>query len=116
VNSKQRTNNFSERYNKRFNALFPTPHPSLATFVEALKTESESWATKWKEARSGKIEPRKAGEIVWPEIPSDYTEFWMLRMLSEEDEKEWKPTREVKKKKAIAALSSSSRRKRAKKV
>jgi hypothetical protein len=81
--------------------------------VEALKTESESWVTKWKEARSGKIEPRKAGEIVWPGIPSDYTEFWML---SEEDEKEWKHTREVKKKKAVAALSSSSRRKRAKKV
>ena len=113
MNSKQRTNNFSERYNKRFNALFPTPHPSLATFVEAMKTESESWVTKWKEARSGKIEPRKAGELVWPETPSDYTEFWML---SEEDEKEWKPTMEVKKKKTIAALSSSSRRKRAKKV
>ena len=48
VNSKQRTNNFSERCNKRFNALFPTPHPPLATFVEALKTESESWVAKWK--------------------------------------------------------------------
>ena len=49
VNSKQRTNNFSERrYNKQFNALFPTPHPPLATFVEALKTESESWVAKWK--------------------------------------------------------------------
>jgi hypothetical protein len=113
VNSKQRTNNCSERYNKRFNALFPTPHPSLATFVEALKKESESWVTKWKEARSGKIDSRKTGEIVWPEIPSDYTEFWML---SDEEEKEWKPTREVKKKKAIAALSSRNQRKRAKKV
>jgi hypothetical protein len=71
------------------------------------------WVSKWKEARTGRLLPSRAGEIVWPEIPSDYDEFWML---SEEEEKKWQPTGEVNRKKAAAALVKKGPNKRSKRT
>jgi hypothetical protein len=51
--------------------------------------------------------------IMWPDIPSDYDEFWML---SEEEEKKWQPTGEVNRKKAAAALVKKGPNKRSKRI
>lgn len=46
-----RTNNALERYNRRLNDNFPSPHPTIALFVEVIKKEFEFYEQKLMEIR-----------------------------------------------------------------
>ncbi len=68
------TNNGLERYNCRFNKIFPT-RPTLIGFVQEVVTESMYQAQNLSDIRMGKVaETRRIVQTI-PSIPDDYVDF-----------------------------------------
>lgn len=75
VNVANRTNNPLERYNRRFNGLFPNSHPGLLKFVSVLKKEAEFQIRRVENVRARREDPPAYLEVQFPPIPDDYEDF-----------------------------------------
>ena len=79
-----RTNNGLERYNLRYNGIFPSK-PNLVTYVTKLEEESRWQYGRLESIRQGKEAPPVYSEKTIPEIPNDYILF--KRRLSKKSRK-----------------------------
>ena len=70
------TINALERYNKRFNGLFPKK-PSLVEFVQIVEAESRWQAERLNDLRSGKAQQKDHAAATILEISEEYKQ-WKL--------------------------------------
>ncbi|POM60056.1 hypothetical protein PHPALM_31131 [Phytophthora palmivora] len=70
-----RTNNPLERFNRESNSRFPTPHPSMTTFVTVIKTISQEYVRRVADVPRGRVRrvPRETIRLP-PDIESDVEE------------------------------------------
>ena len=71
-----RTNNALERYNRHFNGIFPSKHPSLLCFVQCLREEMDRQIRRIENVRKGREDPPVYEETTYPSIPEEYKSFW----------------------------------------
>ncbi len=71
------TNNGIERYNRRFNAIFP-PKPTLITFVTTVEIKSRYQASRLDDVWTGKLRVESREEQSIPSIPTDYDSYILL--------------------------------------
>jgi hypothetical protein len=64
-----------ERYNRHFNSIFPSRHPSLPVFCSLLLTECNRLVAYKRRVESGHDVPPEREPIEWPEIPKEYENF-----------------------------------------
>ncbi|POM65201.1 Hypothetical protein PHPALM_19123 [Phytophthora palmivora] len=76
-----RTNNPLERFNRELNSRFPTPHPSMTTFVTVIKTISQEYVRRVADVPRGRVRrvPRETIRLpeafdIPPDIESDVEE------------------------------------------
>ncbi len=69
-----RTNNAQERYNKRFNALFPKK-PSLFKFVQIVEAESRVQADDLRQVRTNRRREVERDDPTIPDIDRAYYVF-----------------------------------------
>ena len=70
-----RTNNALERYNRHMHQLFPSPHPSIITFVDKIKQESDAQIFRMKNIEGDHELPPMYDEAYIPELPEEYQHF-----------------------------------------
>ncbi len=70
-----KTSNGLECYNCHFNHIFPTAHPNLVTFVQALWKEVDRVLARIENIDKGREDPPEYAEPIFPEIPS---KFWEM--------------------------------------
>jgi hypothetical protein len=70
-----RTNNPLERYNRRLNDAFSSPHPTMSQFVETLKNEASFYVDKLERIKKRKEKPAFHKEVTVFPIPLDYHKF-----------------------------------------
>jgi hypothetical protein len=75
-----RTNNPLESYNRILNTVFPTPHPSLAQFIEVIKQQSIGYVHKLYNIRMRREERPNRVPFVYPPIPPHYIAFRQAHM------------------------------------
>ena len=68
------TNNGLERYNRRYNDLFPDCQPSLLEWIEVVEEETRYYAQRLDDIRSGKEAEQTYKEVTIPLVPQ-YLEF-----------------------------------------
>ncbi|GMF18379.1 unnamed protein product [Phytophthora fragariaefolia] len=69
-----RTNNPLERFDRELNSRFPTPHPSMATFVTVIKTNAQEYVRRAADVPRGRARRIPREVIQLPDaidIPSD---------------------------------------------
>ncbi|ETM51544.1 hypothetical protein L914_04633 [Phytophthora nicotianae] len=69
-----RANNSLERFNRELNSRFPTPHPSMATFVTVIKTLAAEYVRRIRDIRRSRARrvPRERIKLIVPvTIPTD---------------------------------------------
>jgi hypothetical protein len=69
-----RTNNALERYNKRFNSLFPKK-PTLIDFVQTVEAESRAQAEELRQVHTNKRREVERDEPTIPKIDCEYYIF-----------------------------------------
>ncbi|OWZ07807.1 hypothetical protein PHMEG_00019759 [Phytophthora megakarya] len=77
-----RTNNPLERLHRELNRSFPTPHPSIATFVRTIRTISKGFVAKLTDVAQGRrkrgnkrnVKTRKRSERIDLPVPVHFTE------------------------------------------
>ena len=74
---KFRTNCWMESYNKEWGEKFAVAHPSLAVFLNTVIAEQDRVYDNVNNLRNDRADPIKYGEIDYPQIPDDYSEFEM---------------------------------------
>ena len=62
-----RTNNGLERYNRRLNEKFPTPHPSVLVFIATVLRESVWYVEKLENIRMGREKPPTYQKLTLPD-------------------------------------------------
>jgi hypothetical protein len=70
-----RTNNALERYNRRLNELFSTPHPGLFEFVSVLVDEELYYTLQMRKMRSGEMPRKIRNDIEMPCIDDDFIQY-----------------------------------------
>ena len=68
-----RTNNALERYNRRLNDKFRTPHPALPKFITTLEEESRYQVQHQNDARRGIVVAPTTTQSELQEIPEFYS-------------------------------------------
>ena len=66
-----------ESYNKEWGEKFAVAHPSLAVFLNTVIAEQDRVYDNVNNLRNDRADPIKYGEIDYPQIPDDYSEFEM---------------------------------------
>ena len=93
------TNNSLERYNWKFNGLFPK-RPSLIEFVQILEVESCAQADHRAQINSGKEVEVERPEPTIPKIPAAYRQYKSKvdkdKAAQEKQKKQWKSQRKQK--------------------
>ena len=69
-----------ESYNRILNTVFPTPHPSLAQFIEVIKQQSIGYVHKLDNIRMRREERPNRVPFVYPPIPPHYIAFRQAHM------------------------------------
>ena len=70
-----KTNNALERYNRHFNGIFPSKHPSLPCFVQCLREEMDRLILCLENISKGREDPPVYQETSFPDIPEEYHSF-----------------------------------------
>ncbi|RAW22672.1 hypothetical protein PC110_g20890 [Phytophthora cactorum] len=68
-----RTNNPLERFNRELNSRFPSPRPSMATFVDVIKTLSSEYVQRLADVPRGRVRRAPRERIQLP-VPVEITE------------------------------------------
>ena len=70
-----RTNNPLERFNRRLNNSFPSPHPSMSQFIDTVRAISDDYVLVLNRIKQGNYPPPVHQPATIHEIPSDYDDF-----------------------------------------
>lgn len=87
-----KTNNALERYNRHFNQVFPSKHPSLLCFAENLRKEMDRIIQRIENVRKGREDPPTYQETTFPPIPQEYESFRYYASGTPSPEKKEKKT------------------------
>jgi hypothetical protein len=64
---------------RRFNNLFPSPHPSMSQFIDAVRAISDDYVLVWNRIKQGNYPPPVHEPPTIHEIPSDYDDFLVAK-------------------------------------